>query len=205
MKKFLSLLFFLTLFLLFPDNAFSKLGVGVGVGKIQVDDDLKPGMIYKLPHLTVLNTGDENSDYEVVIAYHQDQPELAPPQEWFSFSPQAFSLEPGQVQIVEIKLNLPLKTVPGDYFAYLEGHPTKKAGPGITTIGIAAAAKLYFTVVPANFIQGIYYKILSFWEIYAPWTNIVAIGLGLIFSIILFRKFFNLQINVAKKTKNKDE
>jgi len=203
-KKFIFALIFLALVL--PNTVFAKIGVGVGTGKIQVEDKLKPGVIYELPPLTVLNTGDEPSDYEVNVSYHEKQPELRPLQSWFIFSPQKFHLEPGKVQTVTIKLNLPVRTAPGDYFAYLEGHPYKKAQSGNTTIGVAAAAKLYFTVVPANLFQGIYYKIISFWKIYSPWTGRITLVLALIILFVLFKKFFNIQVNFRKPTeKNKEE
>ena len=207
MKRFFLLFLAAPFFILiFPNFVDARIGVGVGTGKIQVEDKLRAGMIYELPSLTVLNTGDEPSDYEVAVTYHQDQPQLAPSQEWFDFSPQGFYLEPGEAQTVTIKLNLPLKTVPGDYFAYLEGHPIKQTKLGGANIGVAAAAKLYFTIAPANFLQGLYYKTASLWKIYAPWTNRAAILLAVVLALVFFRKFFKIQINVKNKNvKDKSE
>ena len=203
MKRILILTLFL--FLLFPSNVFASIGVGVGVGKIQVDQKLKPGTIYELPILTVINTGDEPSEYEVAITYHEKQPELMPPESWFEFTPKKFNLNPGEVQEVKIKLNLPVKTEPGKYFAYVEGHPAKKAENGQTRIGVAAAAKLYFTVVPGSFFEGIYYKALSFWKIYSPWPQRVSILIGILIVLKLFKKFFNIEINLKKKNKDNIE
>ena len=101
--------------------------------------------------------------------------------------------------MVEIKLNLPLRMEPGDYFAYLEARPVMDSKSGVS-IGIAAAAKLYFTVVPANIFQGIYYKLLSFWKIYAPWPKRVAITLLIVVLLIIFKKFFNINLKVKKPT-----
>ena len=196
MRKFI-LIFFL-LVLLVPIIVFARIGVGVGIGKIEVDKPLKPGGIYNLPSLSVLNTGDEPGNYGVSVEYHQDQPQRMPSREWFSFEPESFYLEPGGIQMVAIKLNLPVKTVPGDYFAYLEGHPIRETGPG-TTIGVAAAAKLYFTVAPANIWQGIYYRVVSFWTMYAPWTWVVLVVVFTAIVIAIFRKYFALQIGIKKK------
>lgn len=66
-----------------PSLAFARLGVGVGTGKITVDEDLKAGSIYAVPPVTILNTGDEPSDYELLITYHSDQQEIWPDKEWF--------------------------------------------------------------------------------------------------------------------------
>lgn len=189
--------------LVVPNEVLATIGVGVGTGKIQVDQKLKPGIIYELPSLTVLNTGDEESDYEVAVTYHEKQPQLRPPQNWFIFSPQKFHLEPGKTQAITIKLNLPVRTEPGEYFAYLEGHPVKKSASGNTTIGVAAAAKLYFTVVPGNFLEGIYYKIASLWKLYSPWPQRFLVLVGLLLAFRVFKKFFNIQIGLKKPVVSK--
>ena len=75
---------------------------------------------------------------------------------------------------------------------------------GTTTLGVAAASKLYFTVLPANIFYGIYYKISTFWKVYAPWPQRVAIGLLIVLVILIFKKFFKIQVKVkgpAKKDK----
>ena len=184
--------------LILPLIVLAGIGVGVNLGKIKIDEPLKPGGIYNFPSIGVINTGDTAGEYELAVTYHQDQPEMRPDEDWFSFSPAQFHLEPGQSQSVAVKLALPLKLKPGDYFSYLEAHPIIKAGPG-TTIGVAAATKTYFTVAPANIFQAIYYKISSFFVMYAPWTYVVlAIVIGAIL-IAIFRKFFALRIGIRKK------
>jgi len=190
----LALLFFLVI----PGTVYAKIGVGVGSGKIEVQDQLKPGMIYKLPSLSVMNTGDEATEYEVSVAYHEKQPELMPPNEWFSYSPNSFLLQPGEAKQVEVTLSLPLRTEPGKYFAYLEAHPAKKSVSGNTTIGVAAAAKLYFTVVPANPLSGVYYKLISFWKINQPWTGRGAIVLSLLALGFVASRFLKIQVGIKK-------
>lgn len=202
MKRSLIYLFIFFSFFLITPKIFANLGVGVGTGKIVVDEDLKPGMIYQLPSYSVINTGDTPSDYSVGVAYHEGQPELSPPKEWFNFSPKEFYLEPGESQLVEVKLNLPIKTNPGKYFAYLEGFPTKSVQQGDTSVGISAAVKLYFTIAPENIALGVYYLTTSLIKLYQPWTTI---GLGLIALFIVikvFRKHFNFNININRKDSN---
>lgn len=196
MRNIFVITFFLAL--VFPVGILAAIGVGVGTGKIQVQDQLKPGIIYELPPLTVLNTGDEPSDYEVAVTYNEKQTELKPTATWFVFNPQRFHLDPGKAQIVNIKLNLPIRAKPGDYFAYLEGHPIKKTQVGQTSIGVAAAAKLYFTVVPANVLSGVYYKVVSFWQVYAPWPQRVLELLGISLILFLARKYLKINIGLKK-------
>lgn len=179
-------------------RALARVGVGVNLGKIEIDEPLKPGGIYNFPNIGVINTGDEPGDYGVEVTYHQDQPELRPAQEWFSLNPQRFHLEPSQSQSVAVKLTLPVRVKPGDYFAYLEAHPIIEARPG-ATIGVAAATKTYFTIIPANIWQAIYYKISSFFEMYSPWTYVVlAVTIGAII-ITIIRKFFAFQLKIRRR------
>lgn len=200
MKKFILLCG--AIILILPIVVSAKIGVGVGTGKIQVDQPLKAGLIYTLPPLTVLNTGDEPSDYGVGIQYHENQPEIRPLKEWFSFEPSNFYLEPTQVQVVQIKLTLPVTGAkPGDYFAFLQGFPVKKAQAGSTSVGVAAASKLYFTVAPANFFVGVYYRAASLCNLYAPWSYVVLAVVAAALLISLLRRFlsFNIGINFKKK------
>jgi hypothetical protein len=180
----------------------AKIGVGVGTGKIEVNQDLKGGLIYTIPSLVVLNTGDEPSQYAVTIKYREGQSQLQPKLEWFSFSPNNFSLGEGESQVVEIKLALPIKgVVPGDYFAFLSASPVAKAELGGTSLGIAAAAKLYFTVAPSNIISGVYYRVISLVTLYAPWSYVVVVIVLLSLLFVVVRRYFsfNIGINIKRK------
>lgn len=196
MQKIIILFLIGALFL--PLMVFAGVGVGVNLGKIQIDEPLKPGGIYNFPSIGVLNTGDTPGEYELAVTYHQDQPQMRPEQEWFSFNPIQFPLEPGETQNVAVKLSLPVRMKPGDYFCYLEAHPIVKAGPG-TTIGVAAATKTYFTVAAANIWQAIYYKIAALLTMYAPWTYVVLIIVAVAIIIAIFRKFFAFQVGIKRK------
>ena len=185
----------------------ATVGVGVGLGSIQVDETLKQGMKYNLPTLPVLNTGDVAGEYTVEVAYHKDQEELLPPKEWFTFTPETFTLEPGETQNVEMVLTLPIDdVVPGDYFAYIEGKPIQNLETGETSIGVAAATKLNFTVDPANIFEGIYYRALSLYNQNRPYSTALLVFIGALIPYFLFKKFFHLDLKVQKKnTEVKEE
>lgn len=196
-KKFILLLAVLIILVL-PLVSFSKIGVGVGTGKIQMDEPLKPGSIYTIPPITVFNTGDEASNYQINIEGRINISEMIPKQEWFIFEPKKFYLEPGQSQLVQIQIVLPVRGVkPGDYFAFLTASPVQEFEGGKTSIGIAAATKLYFTVIPANIFQGMYYRFISLYARYHPWNTIVLVIVSLATFIAIFKKKFKIQI--AKK------
>ena len=194
-------LFVLVISLFFiSQSARAGIGVGVNLGKIEIDEPLKPGGIYNLPIIGVVNTGDEEGDYELEITYHQDQPELRPSQDWFSFSPAKFHLEPGESKSVEVKLALPFNMRPGDYFSYIEAHPVAKQGQSGTTIGIAAATKTYFTVAPTNVASAVVWRVYSLFTVYAPWSYMILIIFVGAVTIVVFKRFFNFQIGVRRKT-----
>jgi len=193
-KKFILLLVFLIIAVL-PIVSFAKVGVGIGTGIIRMDEPLKLGSIYDLPSVTVFNTGDESSLYQLVIEYRQNIPEMSPNKEWFVFKPNKFHLEPGQSQLVQIQIILPVRGVkPGDYFAFLSASPIKELEQGKTSIGVAAATKLYFTVIPANIFQGIYYRFISLYAKYHPWNTIILIIVFLAAFLTILKKKFKIQI-----------
>lgn len=194
-KAFVAL--FLVGFFFVSSAVLAKVGVGMGAGEIRLEEPIKLGGMYELPPVRIFNTGDETTTYGMNIAYHQDNPELRPAKEWFSFSPATFTLEPAASQEVEVFMTVPLKSDPGDYFAFIESGPIDLHAPG-TSVGIAVATKLYFTLVPANIFQAMSFRAFSFLDTYSPWSWV---GLGLIvlgILSILFRRFFSFNIAVRR-------
>jgi P pilus assembly chaperone PapD len=189
--------------LVLPVVVFASIGVGVGTGKIHINEPFRAGGIYDLPAIPVLNTGDEPSEYTFSVQYHEGQEQrtdmgLKPAEAWFNFTPATFSLEPGKVQTVKVTLTLPANIKPGNYFAYLEARPVKKATTdGVTSIGIAAATQLWFTVAPSNFLQGIYYRFISLYSRYHPWDTIILAVIFVVALLWFISKKFKFQI--AKK------
>src|SRR3989344_2722681 len=206
MRKILTIIVIFVAFLS-PQAALAKIGVGVGLGKVQIDENLSPGGIYKLPTLPVLNTGDEAGEYEVEVTYLSEQSEFRPEASWFTFTPQNFSLDAGGSQLVEISLTLPVDVRPGNYFAFLEAHPVARA-EGVT-IGIAAATKLNFTVKPSGVLGAAIERLRSLLENKAP-TSYIVIGvigavLALSFAVAVGRKYLAVQIRLkSKSTKDKE-
>jgi hypothetical protein len=183
-------------------GALAKIGVGMGAGEIRVTEDIKPGGIYELPSLRVFNTGDEVATYGMNVAYHQDNPENRPAKAWFTFQPSTFTLEPGQSEEIFVSMTVPVKALPGDYFAFLESGPVQTQSEG-TSVGVAVATKLYFKVIPANIWQAIVYRTSAFMHTYSPWTWVVFGVSTFIALVYFFSRFFSL--NIAFKSKRKEE
>jgi hypothetical protein len=183
----------------------SRVGVGVGTGKIIIEDKLKSGARYELTPLSVINTGNVEAVYEVSLSYHEQQPEKRPLNNWFSFKPNNFTLKPGAIENVSVELQLPLQSEPGDYFAYLEAHPIQTVADGNTSVGVAAAAKLYFTVEPSNIFQALYYRVLSVYERYNLFFNVIGITLGVFVVLRIMRRFVSLDIKLKPASPNKPQ
>jgi len=181
-----------------PAVASATIGVGVGTGKIEIDESIKSGSIYKLPPITVFNTGDEEARYSMAVTLNETQDELKPDPAWFSFSPQQFDLKPGKSQVVIPTFHPPLRTNPGDYFAYLEANPAATVTQGSAVIGVAAATKLSFTVIPSNLFFGVLNRIISLFQLYAPWSYIMVglIIVGLLMLIV--RRYVHFDVHVSK-------
>ena len=183
--------------------AFAKIGVGVGLGKVQIDEALSPGGIYNLPSLPVLNTGDEDGIYEVEVTYLSEQEQMRPASEWFSFSPQSFPLTAGASQLVDISLTLPVDARPGDYFAFLEAHPVAE-GEGVT-IGVAAATKLNFSVKPKGVLGAAVERLRSIIEANRP----VAYALGGLAALLIVyslgKRYLDVKVGLKKPKEEKKE
>ena len=175
----------------------AKVGVGMGAGEIRLTDGIKPGGIYEIPSVRIFNTGDETTTYGMGIAYHQDRHELRPGKEWFSFNPATFTLEPGKSQDISVTMTVPLKVEQGDYFAFVESGPVHAETPG-TSVGIAVATKLFFTVIPANMFQALSHRFMTFMEGYTPWSWVVLGVFGLIIFLLILRRFISFNVSFKK-------
>ncbi len=177
--------------------AWAQMGVGVNLGKIEVDEPLTPGGVYHLPSLGVINTGREAGDYEVEITYMHEQTELKPAAEWFRFEPASFPLQPGASQAVAITLTVPMSARPGDYFALIEAHPIVKSS-GVA-IGVEAATKLYFSVRPANILVAVQARVVTFAQDTAPYSYIGVGIVGFLLVALLFRRYFRIRFRLERR------
>lgn len=189
----------IAVFLVLPVLLFAKIGVGIGTGKIVYPDPMKPGAIYTLPSIAVLNNGDETAIYGMSVSQLKDQPQIVPNYEWFAFGEDKFVLQPNEAKNISVKLSLPLKVKPGDYFCYLVAQPVQASTPGSATIGVAAAAKLYFTVMPSNVFQAVYYRVSTLIYRGAPWTYIVFGVIALAVLIKVLGQFISFDIGIKRK------
>lgn len=156
-------------------------GVGVNLGVIEVASRLSPGGGYELPELTVLNTGDEVTTYDLSIGYVDGQSERRPSEKWFSFSADRFSLEPGSSREVTVSIDLPADAASGDYFALVRTETVLAGESGVTGVGAAVATKLSFQVASTGWLDARRHQLSRWLDDAAPWTYLVPAALLLAF------------------------
>ncbi len=167
----------------------ASMGVGVELAEIKIDEALRPGEVYQLPAVGVLNSGYQAGSYEATIAHISEQTELVPYADWFNFEPQSFDLEPGASTRVAVSLHLPVDAQGGDYSVLIEVHPVSGGGEA-TAIGDAAATKLHFSVKRADsgFVQRAALHL--------------CVALGLVAAVMLawlIRRFFPFRMTIERR------
>jgi hypothetical protein len=142
-------LVFLSLFALLSGRAAARVGVGVDVGSITVDQPVIPGSTtYVLPSIGVVNTGDATSSYRMRASLVASDDALRPDPSWFTFDPESALLQPGETVRISPRLTVSPEGEEGPYFLLLEAYPADDGPAGSDTpVKAAAATKLTFTVV----------------------------------------------------------
>lgn len=186
--------------IIFPLCAQSRVGVGAGTGKINLGIKLLPGETYDLPTIIFANTGNEKSEYKISLQKTAEVGKINLPEEWIQFEPKRFTLAPKESQIVKIKIRLPINIDSGEYLGYIKCSPvSSEASIGNTSIGIAAATKITFTILPKNIWQKTTQKASIFWKKYSILVFIASILIVIAIILIFFRKTFRLNFKLEKK------
>jgi hypothetical protein len=190
--------------LLFQGAAQAAKGVSINVGSVAVDDVLYPGRSYHLATIAVRNTGTDTDDYTFSFIYAEGQEELRPDASWLVLQPETVTLEPGEQAAIRVGLRLPVKVRPGEYFAFLTAHPVLPA-EGAVAVGVAAAARLRFEVVPASFIQGLMFRAGDWFAKNAPWSYLLAgaAALSLLWTVV--RRKFAVSVQVRRRKPGPDD
>lgn len=177
--------------------ALAQTGVGVGLGKVEINEPLAPGGIYRLPDLPVINTGEVGGTYQV-RATDVSHPAGVETDGWLRFRPQTFPLEPEQSRLVKVTLTLPFDALEGDYLVYLEASPVQNPQKGVA-IGPAAATKLYFSVKSGAVLGALRTRIITF-ILSRPEIYLLLAALLLLEALFIIRRHYHFHIEARTKT-----
>ena len=171
-------------------------GVAVDLGRIAVDEELSKGGTYQLPVMGVTNPGDEPTRYRMGVSYFEGQAEERPPEDWFTFSPAEFELQPGKTQPVSISLRIPTSASPADYLGLLQAS-IASSREGVQ-VDAAAGARLTFTVKPSTLLEAWTLRARGEFDDMKPWSYLVPAAIvALAAATWLGRKF---SFNVSRRS-----
>ncbi len=177
--------------------AFADPGVTLGIGKLIMNVPLRAGGQHQLPALPVTNSGTSAGSYTVVVNTLVGQEELSPDPAWFTFLPQRFDLTPGQEQDVAVTLTLPWLLQPGVYACLLQTGPAV-AEQG-AAVGVAAAARLTFTVEHGNILTATLYNVTDAIQSRAPWSYLILAGLAVVVGYPLLGRVFGIRLSIEHR------
>lgn len=178
----------------------ARIGVGVGLGKIEYQVPVIPGSVVRLPKIPVVNTGEEEGSVVVKIDYFGDQKELQPPAEWFSFSPQKIYLKAGESRMVSTSMKLPFTPISGKYLALLEAQYVG-GKDGQVRLGPAAATKFYFTIGESPGVLGAAVQRVKTLSYYYPLWMLILAGFFFLSALNILRKNFKISLKIGVKRK----
>ena len=142
------------LLLAFPAAAAASIGVGIQVGPVRLAGIAHAGQTYDLPPVYVVNTGTEPETVRLEVQRLSRGTGRDVPKSWFKPGQTDVHLDPKQSATIPVQLVVPADATLGPYFSDVVAHGSASIEAGQTTLGVAAATKLQFTVgkaVPAGF------------------------------------------------------
>lgn len=142
------------LLLAFPAAAAASIGVGIQVGPVRLAGIAHAGQTYDLPPVFVVNTGTEPETVRLEVQRLSKGTGRDVPKSWFRPGQTDVHLDAKQSATIPVQIVVPADAKPGPYFSDVVAHGSASIEAGQTTLGVAAATKLQFTVgkaVPAGF------------------------------------------------------
>ena len=155
-----------------PSGASADEGVRLDLGAVTVERALVAGETYRLPVIGVSNPGTEQTDYRMGVGSVREQAERPVDPAWVTFEPSTFSLAPGQVQAVEVRLVLPPNVASASYAGLLRAEIVGSADTPIA-VGAAAAARLSFVVQPSGWVEAWANALGSWLAATSPWPAVI--------------------------------
>jgi hypothetical protein len=129
-----------------PVAASASIGVGIQAGPVRLGSVAQPGRTYDLPPVYVVDTGTEPESVRLVVKRLSHGPGRDVPPSWIQVSGPDVKLTAHQSARIPVQLAVPSDARPGAYLSDVVAHGSAGLSAGQTSLAVAAATKLEFTV-----------------------------------------------------------
>lgn len=188
----LAVLIALLLLLGFPLAAEASVGVGIQAGPVRLGSVAHAGQSYSLPPVYVVNTGTEAETVSLRVERLSHGRGRAVPPAWIQVSGHGVQLQAHQSATIPLQLVLPEDAQRGRYLSDIVATVTGTISVGQANLGVGAATKLVFSVVPGS-AQG-------FWPAVPSSSGWILGGLLLLAAAVFGFRRSGLRIRVERKT-----
>lgn len=154
-----------------PAVAQASIGVGIQAGPVQLTGGAHPGGRYALPPVYVVNTGTDDESLTVRVERVSAGQGRVVPASWIRPGA-AVRLSHSQSARIPLELVVPATAKPGRYLSDVVVSGSAAVTDGSAHLGVAAATKLQFTIVPG--------------VVAGPWFSMpgwVLLGIGIVLLI----------------------
>jgi hypothetical protein len=189
----------LTVLVLCSGIALAAVGVGTTTPQIVIDQDVRPGGIYRLPAIPVINTGTVRSEYKIFADRASQQSVHFADPAWITVLPETIVLEAGARGLVTPTMRVPLKARPGDYQALLVAQPIMP-GADAATPNIQVGTKVLFRIARSNLLMAVYWRIRSLFELWSPWPYLVLAALIALPATVLVIRRYRVSLAVTRRS-----
>jgi hypothetical protein len=182
----------LLLLLSFPLTATASVGVGIQAGPVRLGSVAHAGQSYSLPPVYVVNTGTKTETVSLRVERLSHGPGRAVPPAWIQVAGHGVQLQPHQSARIPLQLVLPDDAQRGRYLSDIVAAVTGTISVGQANLGVAAATKLVFSVVPG--------PAPGFWPALPSSSGWILGGLLLLAAAVFGFRRSGLRIRVERKT-----
>lgn len=176
----------------FPVASKASIGVGVQAGPVRLGNVAHPGGSYALPSVYVVNTGTQTELVSVRIQRLSRGTGRPVPPSWIRAGP-GVQLAPRHAARVSLQLIVPGDAGTGEYLSDVVAYGSVRMSVGQANLGVAAATKLQFRVVPGAAQGGRWPAVPAA----AVWA---AVGLLLLVAAVFGLRRAGYQIRVERNT-----
>jgi hypothetical protein len=181
----------LIVLLAIPATAQASIGVGIQAGPVRLGAAAHPGGSYALPPVYVVNTGTQPEALTVRIERVSSGPGRPVPASWVHASGSAVRLSHNQGTRIPLQLVLPATAPPGQYLTDVVVRGSASVSDGGANLGVAAATKLQFRIVPGVVSAG--------WFSMPRWVLLTAAAMVALVAIALMVRRSGVRIRIERE------